>query len=82
MINEPELKRFLSVSLPVEAIMNGGKLRVSDLLALRIGSVVPTGASAGENVTVLAGDSRLGIGELAISNRRVSVRMLRFRGDN
>jgi flagellar motor switch/type III secretory pathway protein FliN len=50
-------------------------------MALKAGSVIETTMPAGENVDVVAGQSALGVGELAASRGRVIVRILRFRGD-
>jgi flagellar motor switch/type III secretory pathway protein FliN len=75
------LARFMDVPLEVEALIEGPKLSVRDLLALKTGSVIQTALPAGENVNVLAGQSRFGAGELTASRGRVVVRMLSFRGD-
>jgi flagellar motor switch/type III secretory pathway protein FliN len=76
-----DLARFMDVPLEVEALVEGPRLRVRDLLALKTGSVIETGRLAGENVDVLAGKSPLGVGELAASRGRIIVRILRFQGD-
>ena len=75
------LTRFLDVPLEIEALVEGPRLHVRDLLALKAGSVIETGVRAGENVGVIAGHSTLGVGELTASGGKVVVRMLRFRGD-
>ena len=76
-----ELARFMDLSLEIEALVEGPRLRVGDLMALRAGSVIETAMPAGEDIDVFAGQSALGVGELAASRGRVIVRMLRFRGD-
>jgi flagellar motor switch/type III secretory pathway protein FliN len=82
MANVPALSILLDVPMPVEAVLDGTKLRVGELLALRAGSVIATGLPAGGNVTVLAGHTRIGLGELAAANGRLLVRMLNFGGDD
>jgi flagellar motor switch/type III secretory pathway protein FliN len=77
----PNLARFMDIPLQIEARVEGPRLRIRDLLALKAGSVVETGVRTGENVDVLAGQSPFGLGELTTSGSRVGVRMLRFRGD-
>jgi flagellar motor switch/type III secretory pathway protein FliN len=76
-----ELSRFMDVPLEVEAQVEGPRLRVSDLLALRTGSVIETDRPAGGNVDILAGASPLGVGELTAARGKVVVRVVRFRGD-
>jgi flagellar motor switch/type III secretory pathway protein FliN len=71
----------MEVPLEVEALLEGPRLRVRDLLALKAGSVIETALPVGGNVDILAGQSRLGVGELTASRGRVVVRMLRFRGE-
>lgn len=75
------LARFMDIPLQIEARVEGPRLRVRDLLALRAGSLLETSTPAGQNVEVLAGNSPLGLGELTASRGKVVVRMLRFRGD-
>lgn len=81
MANVPALSALLDVLLPVEAVLDGTKLRVGELLALRAGSVIATKLPAGGNVKILAGHSSIGLGELAAANGRLLVRMLKFTGD-
>ncbi len=75
-----DFARFLDISLPVDAIVRGPSLRVRELLALSAGSIIATALPAGENVTILAGSSELGKGELVATGQRPSVRMVCFRG--
>lgn len=76
-----ELARFMEVPLEIEALVEGRKLRVRDLLALKAGSVVETQLPAGDNVNVVAGQTPLGVGELTSSSGKVVVRLLRILGD-
>jgi flagellar motor switch/type III secretory pathway protein FliN len=81
MANAPGWSSLLDVPLLVEAVLEGTKLRVGELLALRAGSLIATKLPAGGNVTVLAGHSSIGLGELAAANGRLLVRMLTFTGE-
>jgi len=74
-----ELEPFLDILLPVEAVLEGPSLRVGELMSLKPGSVVMTRFPAGDNVEVVAGNSRIGAGELTASGSRLAVRMLGFR---
>lgn len=76
-----DYSRFMEVPLEVEALVEGPRLRVRDLLALRVGSVIETGRMAGENVDVLAGKSPLGVGELSAAHGKAIVRVLRVGGE-
>ena len=73
-----ELDHFLDVSLHFEAVLPGPKLRVGELLALSEGSLIQTGQPAGETVEVYAAGSLIGFAELAETNGRCAVRMVRF----
>jgi flagellar motor switch/type III secretory pathway protein FliN len=75
-----ELTPFLGVPLVVEAIIEGPRVKISDLMALRAGSLIATRLPAGENVDVRAGGSEIGAGELTGVNGRLAVRMLDFHG--
>ena len=76
-----QLARFMDVPLEVEALVEGPKLRVRDLLALKTGNIIETTVPAGENIEVRAGRSPLGTGELSASGGKVIVRVIRFLGD-
>ena len=76
-----DFTRFMEVPLEVEAVVEGPRLRVRELLALRVGSVIETSRLAGENVDVVAGKTLLGVGELTASRGKAIVRVLRFRGE-
>ncbi len=76
-----DLARFMEVPLEIEALVEGRKLRVRDLLALKAGSVIETQLPAGENVNVFVGQAPLGVGELTASAGKVVVRLLKLRGD-
>lgn len=69
---------FDDVPVEVEAAVAGPAMRVSELLALRVGSIVGTPSSIGENIAVFAGGARIGAGELSNRDRRMVLRMVRF----
>jgi len=73
---------FDDVPVEVEAAIPGPELRVSELLALRVGSVISTDWPAGENMAILAGAVRIGCGELSHATRGTIVRMVRFGGED
>jgi flagellar motor switch/type III secretory pathway protein FliN len=73
-----ELVRFFDVPLPFEAVLPGPAMRVDDLLALSEGSLILTGQPAGETFDVFAAGVLIGVAELAETNGRRAVRMVRF----
>jgi flagellar motor switch/type III secretory pathway protein FliN len=78
-MTEPEHPvSFVDVPVDVEAAFAGPVMRVSELLALRVGSVVATPRCVGENIAVFAGGARIGAGELSSRSRRTVIRMVRF----
>lgn len=78
MTTPSELDRFLDVPLQFEAVLQGPALRVDALLALSEGSLIETSQPAGEAVEIFAAGVRIGVAELAESNGRRAVRMVRF----
>jgi flagellar motor switch/type III secretory pathway protein FliN len=71
---------FLGIPLTVEAVIEGPGLKISELLALRAGSVIATTLPAGESVGVRAGGSEIGAGELTALGGHLAVRLLDFHG--
>jgi flagellar motor switch/type III secretory pathway protein FliN len=57
-------------------------MRVSEILALRAGSVISTGLRAGESIDVFAGRARIGAGEFSSGSQRAVIRMVHFGGEN
>jgi len=53
------------VPIEVEVAAAGPALRMSEILALREGSVVATNLRAGENIGLFAGNARIGAGEFS-----------------
>lgn len=76
-----ELAPFLAVPLAVEAVVEGARLTISELLALQAGSIIATPLPAGESVGVRAGGSEIGTGELTTVGGRLAVRMIDFHGE-
>ena len=66
----------------IEAAVAGPKMRVGEILALRVGSVISTGLRAGESIDVLAGRARIGAGEFSSDGQRDVIRMVRFGGND
>ena len=66
------------IPLDVAAALAARPLRVSEVLNLRVGSVIATTQRAGGNLEVYAGKARVGAGEFSEAGGRVSVRITRF----
>jgi flagellar motor switch/type III secretory pathway protein FliN len=80
MITPSKLEHVLDVPVQFEAVLPGPALRVGELLALTEGSLIKTARPAGEIVEVFAAGSLIGFAELADTNGRLAVRMVRFHG--
>lgn len=74
-----ELAHLVDLPLELEATLEGPALRVEDVLALEVGSLIPTRSAAGDNIDVYAGGAFIGSGELGVSHGRTVVRMVRFK---
>ena len=70
------------VPVEIEAAVAGPRMRVSEILALRAGSVISTGLRAGESIDVFAGRARIGAGEFSSGSQRAVIRMVHFGGEN
>lgn len=77
MTDPSALLHLFDIPLRVEAIVSGPALRVSEMLTLKVGSVIATRRAAGENVDLYAGDAYIGSGELAQISGRIAVRMVK-----
>jgi flagellar motor switch/type III secretory pathway protein FliN len=66
------------VPLDLEAAIAGPPMRVSAVLALRVGSVISTARPSGENIDVFAGGGRIGGGEFSANGPKAVLRMVRF----
>jgi flagellar motor switch/type III secretory pathway protein FliN len=73
-----QLSLLDDVPVDIEAAVAGPKMRVSEILALRAGSVISTGLRAGESIGVFSGCARIGAGEFSSNGQRVVIRMVRF----
>ena len=71
---------YMGIPLSVEAVIEGPRLKVKELVALAAGSIITTSVPAGDNVEVRAGGAAIGAGELAAPAGILIVRMLILRG--
>lgn len=80
MANTEALARMLDVALDIDVSVEGPTLTLSQILALRVGSVIATERRVGDEFGVFASNTQVGFGEMAVSKNRVSVRMTRLAG--
>ena len=66
------------IPVEVEAAAAGPALRVSEILALREGSIVTTNLPAGESIKVFAGGALIGAGEFSNTEDGAAIRMVRL----
>lgn len=81
-MDQATLERLSDIPFPVEALLPGPALRLSELLALADGSVIRTLRPAGETVEIRAGGALLGFAELAGDADGRAVRMIRFQAES
>jgi len=78
MTNPEKLAHLNDVPVDIQAAIAGPVMRVREILALRPGGVIATPLRAGDSVDLLAGEARIGEGELSRSGGRPRVRMVRL----
>lgn len=67
------------VPLDLEVELGRKAMKVSELLALREGSVIKLPRSAGDNIDILAGGHPFGSGEIVVIEERFGVRITDFK---
>ena len=67
--------RFAKVPFDIQVRLDQVRLRIGDILELKVGSVVTLEKKAGQNLDVLVGGSRLGSGEMLIVDNTMAVRL-------
>jgi len=70
------LAPYMSIPLPVEAVVEGPRVTVKALVALAAGSVIGTTVPAGHSVEIRVGGAAIGAGELTAPAGNLIVRML------
>ena len=78
MADSLEIGPLLDVPITVEATLRSNPMRLSQLMALDPGSVIPLNRTAGESVDVYANNAYIGRGEWATANGHSAVRMVKF----
>ena len=74
---ENELDRFRDIPMAVNASLKGPTLRIGDLLALKVGSLLCTRRTVGESVDIFAAEVLIGSGALDTMNGRAVARMVK-----
>jgi flagellar motor switch protein FliN len=72
---DPKLTRFARVPFDVLVRLDQVRLRIGDILELKVGSVLTLEKKAGQNLDVLVGGSRLGSGEMVVVDNTMAVRL-------
>jgi flagellar motor switch/type III secretory pathway protein FliN len=76
---ELEFTHLMDITLPIEAVVEGPALKLSELLNLSAGSLIATRRAAGEHLDVYAGGAYIGCGEWTRANGCAAVRILNFK---
>ena len=80
-VNQPNLSRFAKVPFEVQIQLDRITMRVSEILELKVGSVVTLRKPAGDQFDVLIGGARIGSGEAVISGDSIGVRLTGLEGN-
>jgi len=73
-----QIAHLADVPLDLDVHLGHAVLTVKAILALDTGSVIKIPRSAGENIDILAGGSRIGSGEIVIIEESFGVRITDF----
>jgi flagellar motor switch protein FliN/FliY len=75
-------EHLLAIPLRLRAVLPCVSLAISDLLALEVGTIIPTARAAGDNVDVYVSDCDLAQAELIVTNNKLAVRISDFTENN
>ena len=78
MIDSQRMASMSDVPLEVVAGIGARPMLVSEVLSLRVGSIIATSQRAGANLDVYAGRARIGAGEFSEAGGRVVIRLAQF----
>jgi flagellar motor switch protein FliN len=74
-----EIRHMRDVPLGVDVQLDRRVMTLREILALNTGSVIKMTRSAGENLDILIGGTRVGSGEVVVVDDRVGVRITDFK---
>jgi len=77
-----QVEHLADVAMEVEAELDRVTMTIEKILALEAGSVIRTNRSAGENIDLMIGTTRVGSGEVVIIDETVGVRITDFREES
>lgn len=77
-----EISHLADIPLDVEAELDCVLMTIEKILALENGSVIRTNRSAGENIDLVIGGTRVGSGEVVIIEETLGVRITDFKEEN
>ena len=70
-----EVSRLADIPLPLEVEIDRRPMPVSEIMDLRVGSLIVMKRSAGENIDIYIGGVRIGSGEILIVDNTMAVRI-------
>jgi flagellar motor switch protein FliN/FliY len=74
-----EIAHLADIRMDVQAELDRITMTIEKILELENGSVIQTNRSAGENIDLVIGGSRIGSGEIVIIEEAVGVRITDFK---
>jgi len=81
MTPQQQLAALADVPVAVEIELDRKTMTMGEMLRLEMGSIVPLGRAAGDNIDVLVGGALVGFGEIVILEGHMGVRITDFNGD-
>jgi flagellar motor switch protein FliN/FliY len=76
-----EIARFADVPMDIEAELDRRILTVRQILQMEPGSLIGMKRSAGENIDLYVGGTRIGCGEIVVVENTLGVRITDFIAD-
>jgi len=80
-IPEHDLSRFGDVPVVIEVELDRRILTMRSILDLKVGSLIVTTRSAGENIDIYIGGTLVGFGEIVVIENMIGVRITDFRDE-
>jgi flagellar motor switch protein FliN/FliY len=78
-LKEQDLRPFYDVPIEVSVQLDRKRVKLRQVLELRVDSVLPMGRSAGENVDLLLDGALVGNGEIVVIDNMVGLRITDLR---
>jgi flagellar motor switch protein FliN len=82
MVVAPEFARLADVAIEIQVELDRRTMTVRQILELKVGSLIGTSRSAGENIDVYIGGTLAGSGEIVVIENTMGVRVTDFQSED